>query len=404
MPLYEYEVKKNPRETVAGVLEAESRQAAVNRLREMGYHPLAIAEHKPEVAGKNAAVRRFHRIRQRDVNLFFRQLANLADAGLPLLRALTTLISETENPKMEDVLRQIRAGVQKGRTLAECLADHPKVFPAMYPNMVRAGETGGMLEEVLLRIAAFGEKSESLRNKVIGALIYPVFLVVVGITALFVLLSFVFPKLMTFFDDFNAPLPAATRIVMGICGFMSRWWWLVLCSVLFIVVAVRRYVSTSRGRFQVDKGLLKTPVFGPLAQRVEISKFARTLGTLIDNGVPILSALRIVVDILTNRALAQEVDSIHDDISEGESLNEALRRREHFPPSVVNVLAIGEESGKLGEACNRIADVYDGEVDRAVSAMTSLLEPALIIVMAFFVGFLVIAMLLPIFNVSSFIE
>jgi type II secretory pathway component PulF len=338
------------------------------------------------------------------VNLFFRQLANLADAGLPLLRALTTLISETENPKMEDVLRQIRAGVQKGRTLAECLADHPKVFPAMYPNMVRAGETGGMLEEVLLRIAAFGEKSESLRNKVIGALIYPVFLVVVGITALFVLLSFVFPKLMTFFDDFNAPLPAATRIVMGICGFMSRWWWLVLCSVLFIVVAVRRYVSTSRGRFQVDKGLLKTPVFGPLAQRVEISKFARTLGTLIDNGVPILSALRIVVDILTNRALAQEVDSIHDDISEGESLNEALRRREHFPPSVVNVLAIGEESGKLGEACNRIADVYDGEVDRAVSAMTSLLEPALIIVMAFFVGFLVIAMLLPIFNVSSFIE
>ena len=404
MPLYEYEVKKNPRETVAGVLEAESRQAAVNRLREMGYHPLAIAEHKPEVAGKSAAVRRFHRIRQRDVNLFFRQLANLADAGLPLLRALTTLISETENPKMEDVLRQIRAGVQKGRTLAECLADHPKVFPAMYPNMVRAGETGGMLEEVLLRIAAFGEKSESLRNKVIGALIYPVFLVVVGITALFVLLSFVFAKLMTFFDDFNAPLPAATRIVMGICGFMSRWWWLVLCSVLFIVVAVRRYVSTSRGRFQVDKGLLKTPVFGPLAQRVEISKFARTLGTLIDNGVPILSALRIVVDILTNRALAQEVDSIHDDISEGESLNEALRRREHFPPSVVNVLAIGEESGKLGEACNRIADVYDGEVDRAVSAMTSLLEPALIIVMAFFVGFLVIAMLLPIFNVSSFIE
>ena len=404
MPLYEYEVKRNPRETVTGVLEAESRQAAVNRLREMGYHPLSIAEHKPVVAGKSQGVRRFHRIRQRDMNLFFRQLANLTDAGLPLLRALTTLISETENPKMAEVLRQIRAGVQKGRTLAECLADHPKVFPAMYPNMVRAGETGGMLEEVLLRIAAFGEKSENLRNKVIGALIYPAFLVVVGITALFVLLSFVFPKLMTFFDDFNAPLPVATRIVMGICGFMSAWWWLILCGAGFIFFGVRQYVATSRGRFQVDKQLLKTPVFGPVAQRVEISKFARTLGTLIDNGVPILSALRIVVDTLTNRALAREVDSVHDDISEGESLNEALRRREHFPPSVVNVLAIGEESGKLGEACNRIADVYDGEVDRAVSAMTSLLEPALIIVMAFFVGFLVIAMLLPIFNVSSYIE
>ena len=404
MPLYQYEVKKNPRETATGVLEAESQQAALNRLREMGYHPLAIAEHKPDAAGRSAAIRRFHRIRLRDINLFFRQLANLTDAGLPLLRALTTLITETENPKMVEVLRQIRAGVQKGRALAECLADHPKVFPAMYPNMVKAGETGGMLEEVLLRIAAFGEKSENLRNKVIGALIYPAFLVVVGVTALFVMLSFVFPKLMTFFDDFNAPLPVATRMVMGICGFMSRWWWLVLGAVVFIVVAVQRYVATTRGRFQVDKGLLKTPVFGPVVQRVEISKFARTLGTLIDNGVPILTALRIVVDTLTNRALAQEVGSIHDEISEGESLNEALRRREHFPPSVVNVLAIGEESGRLGEACSRIADVYDGEVDRAVSAMTSLLEPALIIVMAFFVGFIVIAMLLPIFNISSYMQ
>ncbi len=404
MPLYEYEVKRNPTETLTGVLEAESQQAAVNRLREMGYHPLAIAERKPDIAGKGSAVRRFHKIRQRDVNLFFRQLANLTNAGLPLLRALNTLITETENPKMAEVMRQIRAGVQKGRTLAECLADHPKVFPAMYPNMVRAGEAGGMLEEVLLRIASFGEKSENLRNKVIGALIYPAFLVVVGFIALFVLLSFVFPKLMTFFDDFNAPLPVATRIVMAICGFMSRWWWMVIGSVVFVFVAVRQYVATSRGRFQVDKGLLKAPVFGPVVQRVEISKFTRTLGTLIDNGVPILSALRIVVDTLTNRALAQEVDSIHDDISEGESLNEALRRREHFPLSVVNVLAIGEESGKLGEACNRIADVYDGEVDRAVSAMTSLLEPALIIVMAFFVGFLVIAMLLPIFNISTYFQ
>jgi len=404
MPLYEYEVKRNPSETVTGVLEADSQQAAVNRLREMGYHPLAVAERKQDVAGNGPAVRRFHKIRQRDVNLFFRQLANLTNAGLPLLRALNTLITETENPKMAEVMRQIRAGVQKGRTLAECLADHPKVFPAMYPNMVRAGETGGMLEEVLLRIAAFGEKSENLRNKVIGALIYPAFLVVVGFTALFVLISFVFPKLMTFFDGLNAPLPVATRIVMAICSFMSAWWWLILGSIAFVIFAVRRYVATSRGRFQVDKGLLKAPVFGPVVQRVEISKFTRTLGTLIDNGVPILSALRIVVDTLTNRALAQEVDSIHDDISEGESLNEALRRREHFPLSVVNVLAIGEESGKLGEACNRIADVYDGEVDRAVSAMTSLLEPALIIVMAFFVGFLVIAMLLPIFNVSSYIQ
>ena len=404
MPLYKYEVKKNPKETAQGVLEAESQQAAVNRLREMGYHPLWITEQKPDIGGTGLAVRRFRRIRQRDVNLFIRQLANLTDAGLPLIRALTTLIAETENPQMVEVLRELRTGVQKGRTLAECLAEHPKVFPGMYPSMVRAGETGGMLEEVLLRIAAFGEKTDELKHKVVGALIYPAFLVLVGAAALFVLLSFVFPKLITLFEDFNAPLPVATLIVMGICGFMSRWWWLILGCVAFVVVAVRQYVATSRGRFQVDKGLLRTPLFGPVVQRVEISKFARTLGTLIDNGVPILSALRIVVDTLTNRALAQEVGSIHDEISEGESLNEALRRRTHFPPTVVNMLAVGEESGRLGEACTRIADVYDKEVDRAISAMTSLLEPTLILIMGFFVGFLVIAMLLPMFQVHSLIQ
>jgi len=404
MPLYKYEVKKNPRETLTGVLEAESQQAAVNRLREMGYHPLSIAEHEPDAVGKGFTVQRFRKIRQRDVNLFFRQLANLMDAGLPLIRALTTLIAETENPRMVEVLRQLRAGIEKGRTLAECLADHPDVFPAMYPNMVHAGETGGMLEEVLLRIATFGEKTDELKHKVVGALIYPAFLVLVGAAALFILLSFVFPKLIVLFEDFNTPLPVVTLIVMAICGFMSRWWWLILVLLAVFVIGARQYVATSRGRFQVDKGLLRTPLFGPVVQRVEISKFARTLGTLIDNGVPILSALRIVVDTLTNRALAHEVSSIHDEISEGESLNEALRRREHFPPSVVNMLAVGEESGRLGEACKRIADVYDVEVDRAIGAMTSLLEPTLILIMGFFVGFLVIAMLLPMFQVHSLIQ
>lgn len=404
MPLYRYEVKKNPHETLSGTVEAESHQAALNKLREMGYHPLVIAEQKAGEPTRRTAARGFRRIRQRDVNLFFRQLANLSDAGLPLIRALTTLISETDNPKMADVLRQLRAGVQKGRTLAECLADHPKVFPAMYPNMVHAGETGGMLEEVLLRIAAFGEKTEGLRNKVVSALIYPAFLVIVGTAALFVLLSFVFPKFIELFDDLNAPLPIATRIVMAICGFMSRWWALILVIIALFFIAARQYIATSRGRFQVDKALLRTPLFGPVVQRVEISKFARTLGTLIDNGVPILSALRIVVDTLTNRAIATEVASIHDEVSEGESLHETLRRREHFPPTVVNMLAVGEEGGRLGEACRRIADVYDEEVDRAIKAMTSLLEPMVILVMGFFVGFLVIAMLLPMFQVSSLIK
>jgi type II secretory pathway component PulF len=191
---------------------------------------------------------------------------------------------------------------------------------------------------------------------------------------------------------------------MAICGFMSRWWALILVIIALFFIAARQYIATSRGRFQVDKALLRTPLFGPVVQRVEISKFARTLGTLIDNGVPILSALRIVVDTLTNRAIATEVASIHDEVSEGESLHETLRRREHFPPTVVNMLAVGEEGGRLGEACRRIADVYDEEVDRAIKAMTSLLEPMVILVMGFFVGFLVIAMLLPMFQVSSLIK
>jgi len=404
MPLYKYEVKKSPSEMLTGVLEAESQQAAVNRLREMGYHPLAVTEHKGDEAGKSVSTKRLRRIRQRDVNTFFRQLANLTDAGLPLARALTTLISETENPKMAEVVRELRAGVQKGRTLAECLADHPKTFPTMYPSMVRAGETGGMLEEVLMRIAAFGEKTEQLRGKVVGALIYPAFLTFVGAAALFVLLSFVFPKFIAIFEESNVPLPLPTRILMGICGFMSRWWWLVLCFIGVLIIIARQYVLSSQGRLRVDKELLAMPLFGPVVQRVEIAKFARTLGTLIDNGVPILTALRIVVDTLTNRALATEVGSIHDEVSEGESLHDALRKREHFPPSVINILAVGEETGRLGEACKRIADVYDEEVDRAVKTMTTLLEPSLILVMGFFVGFLVISLLLPMFQISTFVK
>jgi type II secretory pathway component PulF len=191
---------------------------------------------------------------------------------------------------------------------------------------------------------------------------------------------------------------------MGICGFMSRWWWLVLCFIGVLIIIARQYVLSSQGRLRVDKELLAMPLFGPVVQRVEIARFARTLGTLIDNGVPILTALRIVVDTLTNRALATEVGSIHDEVSEGESLHDALRKREHFPPSVINILAVGEETGRLGEACKRIADVYDEEVDRAVKTMTTLLEPSLILVMGFFVGFLVISLLLPMFQISTFVK
>jgi type II secretion system protein F len=400
MPQFKYEVKKAPGTATSGVIEAESQRAAVARLRDMGYFPILIEAYEGEEK-KDTLKQAFARVRLKDRNVFFRQLANLIESGMPITRALGTLTEQTENPKLVKIIAQVREDVQKGSTFADALERHPKLFPVMFCSMIRAGETGGMLEEVIWRIVAFGEQEEELRGKAISAMIYPAFLLLVGSSAIFILVSFVFPKFVSIFKDFNATLPWPTIVVMALCSFMGKFWWAVLLALAGVIAASVSYVRTPAGRKQLDTFLLRVPAVRAVVQRYEMAKFARTLGTLLDNGVPVLTAIKITVDTLTNKAIAEEVDMIHARVIEGDSISDSLRQTKHFPPMVINMFAVGEESGRLGAVAKRIADAYDQEVDRAVKAMAALFEPILIVIMGVIIGFLVIAMLLPMLTLSS---
>ena len=403
MPQFEYKVKKGPGAVTSGVLEAENQRAAASRLRDMGYFPISIEPYEGEEE-KDSLRHALARVRLKDRNLFFRQLANLIESGMPIIRALNTIIEQTQHPKLKRVIEQLRDDVQKGSTFAESMEQHPAVFPSMLCNMIRAGETGGMLEEVMWRIVAFGEQEEELQGKATSAMIYPAFLLIIGSAAVFILMSFVFPKFVVIFEDFNAALPLPTRIVMGVCDFMGKFWWAVLLALGAGIAALTSYLRTAAGRRNLHGLLLRTPVVRDVVQRYEMAKFARTLGTLLENGVPVLTALKVTVDTLTNVLIAEEVDMIHGRVIDGDSISDSLRQTRWFPPMVVNMFAVGEESGRLGAVTERIADAYDMEVDRAVKALAALFEPILIVCMGTVIGFLVIAMLLPMLTLSSHVR
>lgn len=406
MPTFEYEGKKGPTEIIKGKIEAESRKSAVSRLRELGYFPLRVEEiysatPNEKKGRKKITLSGWDRVKLKDRNVFLRQLANLFESGMVLTRALRTIIEQTPSRAMVKIIEQIYEDVQKGSNLADAFEKHPQIFSPMYCSMVRAGETGGMLDEVLWRIVAFSEQEEELRGKVISALIYPVFLLIVGSIAIFILVSFVFPKFIAVFEDFNAQLPLPTIIVMNFCGFMGTWWWAVVLIGIVFVLLMYSYFKTSEGKRQKDIFFLRFPVVGGVIQKYEMAKFARTFGTLMDNGVPVLTALRITAETMTNAIIRDEVQTTHDSVKEGESISDSLKKCPHFPPIVVSMFAVGEESGRIGIIAKRIADAYDIEVDRAVKAMVTLFEPTLIIIMGVIIGFLVIAMLLPMLTLSS---
>lgn len=399
MAHFRYKVKRGPTDVLTGEVEADSQRAAVSHLRSLGYFPISVEEQ--EGGNKDVLKDAFVRVRLKDRNIFLRQLANLMESGMSLTRALTTMTKQTANPKMNRIIRELQESVQKGSSFAEAMEGHPKVFSSIHVNLVRAGETGGMLEEVLWRLVEFGEQEEELKGKAISALIYPIFLLCIGSIAIFILVSFVFPKFIAIFDDFNASLPWPTVVVMSFCEFMGNFWWAVIIAFGAAIFAFASYARSEKGRRRLDKVWLKIPVVGSVIQRYEMAKFARTLGTLFDNGVPVLTSLRITADTLGNTAIADEVQVIQHGVTEGDSISESMDSLKHFPPMVTSMVAIGEEGGRLGAVTKRIADAYDIEVERAVGAMAALFEPILIVIMGVIIGFLVIAMLLPMLTLSS---
>jgi len=343
-------------------------------------------------------------VKTRDVVIFTRQFATMINAGLPLVQSLTILAQQTENKVLKDVTKQVVYDVEAGNTLADALRKHPKAFSDLYVNMVAAGEAGGILDTILLRLATFLEKNDALVRKVKGAMIYPGVIMSVAGAAIAILLIFVIPTFQEMFASVNMALPLPTRIVIGASRVLTHWWWAILGVVGLAGFGLRQYYATHDGRKRIDLMLLNAPVLGDVLRKSAVSRFTRTLGTLISSGVSILDGLEITAKTAGNRVIHDAVMQSRQSIAGGETIAAPLQASGVFPPMVISMVAVGEQTGGLDEMLAKIADFYDEEVDVAVSALLSLMEPVMIVVLGVVVGGMVVAMYLPIFDMVNAVQ
>ena len=401
---YAYRVRDPQGRMLAGVLEADSEDAVVARLRQLGYAPISIEAEKS--AGLKTEIRLpgTGRIKLKDLAVFSRQFATMINSGLSLLRALTILGEQAGNRRLGEVVNNVRAEVEQGTSLSAAMAKHPKVFNRLYVAMVRAGEVGGFLDQVLVKVADTIEKEVALRGKIRSAMTYPVvvFVMVLGIVS--AMLIFIVPTFKNLYAQLQGTLPLPTRILIGISDAIRHWFPLVVLALVVLVAAFRRWKATPAGRYRVDQFKLKVKVFGPLVQKSALSRFARTLATLIRSGVPILQALEIVGETVNNEVISRAIKDVQGAVREGESLAVPLARHPSFPPMVVQMMAVGEETGALETMLSKVGDFYDQEVEAAVASLTSLIEPLLIAVMGGAVGSMVVALYLPLFNIINLIK
>ncbi len=343
-------------------------------------------------------------VKTRDVVIFTRQFATMINAGLPLVQSLSILAQQTENKTLKDVTKAVVYDVEAGNTLADALAKHPKAFTGLYVNMVAAGEAGGILDTILLRLATFLEKNDALVRKVKGALVYPAVIITVAIIAVAVLLVFVIPTFTSMFASVSMELPLPTQIVIEASDMLTRFWWAIILGAFALVFGIRSYYGTANGRRNIDGMLLKAPVLGDLLRKSAVSRFTRTLGTLISSGVSILDGLEITAKTAGNRVVHDAVMQSRQSIAGGETIAGPLQASGVFPPMVISMISVGEQTGGLDEMLSKIADFYDAEVDVAVSALLSLMEPIMIVVLGVIVGGMVVAMYLPIFDMVNAIQ
>lgn len=342
-------------------------------------------------------------VKTKDLAIFTRQFATMINAGLPLVQCLDTLARQTTKTGFRDVITKVMKDVEAGSTLAESIGRHKAVFPELYVHMVTAGEAGGILDVILARLATFLEKLDALKRKVKAAMTYPAVVMTVAVLATVFLLVFIIPTFAKMFRDFGGQLPLPTRIVMGVSDFLRTQWWIVLAAIAGLLAAFRRVRATEKGRYKIDEALLKFPVIGDILMKASVARFTRTLGTLISSGVPILDGLSITAKTAGNMVIHDAIVKTRSSISEGETISGPLRELGVFPPMVVQMIAIGEETGALDEMLAKIADFYEEEVDSAVEALTSIIEPVMIVFMGGVVGTMVVAMYLPIFKMVTVI-
>ncbi|GEL69838.1 type II secretion system inner membrane protein GspF [Myxococcus virescens] len=418
MPVFEYRGLNSAGKQIKGLLEADSPKTLRSKLRADGIFltdVLAQAEgSRAAVAkGTNAALvardidlRKLGRgrVNTDDVAIFTRQLSTLLGAGVTLVESLSALVDQVEKERFKRALSDIKQRVNEGSSLAEAMGQHPKIFPSIYVNMVRAGEASGALDAVLTRLADFTENQARLQQKILSTMLYPAIMMVVGGGILVALMVFVVPKVTKIFETMKATLPLSTRFLIASSNFFQSWWFVLLPAMALGVVLFMRWTKSPSGKPKWDRFTLKAPVVGNLVRLLSISRFARTLSTLLKSGVPLLAAMDIVKAIMTNTVLAEVVEKARDSIREGESIANPLKRSGEFPPLVYHMVAIGERSGQLEEMLTSVADNYETQVNVRISALTSLLEPLLIVVMGAVIAFVALSILMPILQVNSAIR
>ena len=409
MPVYEYDALSSKGKRLRGIVDAESTLAARQKLRETDLYLITLRETTPEekqgAPHAKAVDTLFKRVSQRDISIMTRQLATLLGSGIPLVNALIAILSQTVNTQLKRILAQIKEGVNEGNSLAQSFSRYPRTFSPFYINMVRAGEASGTLDIVLERLADFNENQQALRARVKAALAYPLFMFLIGSLVLLFLTTFIVPKITTIFDEVHQTLPGITVFLITLSEFLKSSWSALLLAGIALYVGVRYAIrKTRKGQYLWDRVKIRMPLIGPMIHKMAMARLSRTLATLLRSGVPLMTALSIAKNVVTNNLMADAVDEAAQNVQEGQSLSAALARSTLFPPFSLQMIAMGEQSGTLEEMLAKIAASYETEVESGIMLITSMLEPVMILVMGLFVGIIVIAILLPIFEMNQLIR
>ncbi len=407
MPVYEYTALDVNGKSATGIVDAESAPVARQKLRAMQKFPVSINEvadlSKQKTKATPSVASVFYRVKQTDIAAMTRQLATLISAGFPLVSAIDALIPQTASKAFKPILAQIKEAIVEGNSFAGALANYPGVFTSLYTNMVRAGESSGTLEIVLEQLADITEKQQALKTRIQSALAYPILMAGVGILVLFLLITFIVPNITSIFTDMEQILPLPTIILIDVSNFFKNFWWGVLVVLILIWFCFRSFTKTTTGRHMVDKAKLKLPLFGPIFQKLAVARFTRTLGSLLENGVTLLTSLEIVRNIAGNTQIAMAIEHAADEVSKGQGLGTSLEASAAFPQLSLQMIQVGEQSGELENLLLKVATMYENEVESRVMSVTSLLEPVMILVMGVVLGFVVLSICLPIFEMNQLI-
>ena len=406
MPVYEYKALNKNGKSCKGVIDADSEDKARTKLRSSGKYPVTIQEslskrknNKRELFGGTL----FERIKSDEIHVITRQLATLLGAGIPLINALASLIDQSANPALKRVLASIRDSVNEGSTLTSALSQHPKLFSNIYINMVRSGEASGSLDVVLERLADFGENQKALHAKFKAALVYPIFMAVIGTGILLFLISYIVPNITQVFVDMERALPLPTRILITTSDLLRYYWWVGVLLAGGLFVMIRLFLAREFGRRVWDKIKLTFPIIGSVNRKIILARFASTLGSLLNSGVPLITSMQIVSSLVNNRLVGEVIDEAIEKIKKGKSMSSALESSVWFPPLFLQMIGVGEQSGQLEAMLDKVASAYEREVESAIMGMTALIEPIMISAMGAAVGFVVLSILLPIFEMNQMI-